>query len=126
MYGHVNNSIYSFLIDSIINAYLREQCGIDPQTSEQIGLVVNSYCDFFQPLSYPAVVHLGLRVVRMGRSSAKYEVGVFEEGKEDVSAGGGSTHVFVDRESKKAAEDGMTEDVRVGLEKLLQIEVAKL
>ena len=122
----MNNSVYAFLFDSIINAYLIERCGHDPPNSDQIGLVVSSYCDFFGPVGFPKVVDLALRVIKLGKSSATYEVGVFERGSEDVRAVGGYTHVFVDRKSNRPASDGMTKGVRKGLSSLLRDEKAKL
>ena len=44
-YSHVNNSVYYHLFDSIVNTYLIEKCGRNPQTSPSIGLVVSSYCE---------------------------------------------------------------------------------
>src|SRR5436309_4167165 len=97
VYHHLNNSVYAFLIDSVINAYLIEHCGLEPATSAQIGLVVSSYCDFFGSVAYPAVVELGLRVLKLGKSSVLYEVGIFEQGQDTVKAVGGFIHVFVEQ-----------------------------
>lgn len=99
---------------------------MDAQTSEQIGLVVNSYCDFFAPISYPSMVELGLGVVEIGRSSVKYEVGVFEQGEDMVKAVGGLTHVFVDRKSRKSNGKGMEMKIRTGLLALQGRAAAKL
>jgi len=125
MYGHLNNSIYLFLFDSIINAYLIEHCGREPTTSEQIGLVVHSQCDYFGSISYPAMIDLGLRVNKLGKSSVTYEVGVFEQGAEDVRAVGGYIHVFVDREKNRPVANGMPQEVKQGLQKLLVKEMSK-
>ena len=122
----MNNSVYAFLIDSIINAYLIERCGMDPQLSNQIGLVVSSYCDFFGSVAFPSVLDLELRAVSLGKSSVKYEVGVFEQGKADVRAVGGSIHVFVERNGRRPAKDGMDPEMRRGLMKLLGNAAAKL
>ena len=62
-------------------------------------------------------MELGLRVNKLGKSSVVYEVGVFKEGTEAVSAVGGYTHVFVHNTSRKSA--AIDSDARVGLEKLL-------
>lgn len=126
MYHHLNNSVYAFLIDSIINAYLIAKCGMDPRSSKQVGFVVNSYCDFFGSVAYPSVLDLGLRAVNLGKSSIKYEVGVFENGEDEVKAVGGSTHVFVDRDSKRPANNGMEPEIRTGLTELLGKVPAKL
>ena len=118
VYGHMNNAVYLTLFDSIINAYLKQHCGRVPNHSDQNGFVVHSWCDFFKPVGYPAVLDLGLKVVRIGSSSATYEVGVFERGNADVRAVGGYTHVFVDRETRRPVPEGMPREVRDGLERL--------
>lgn len=125
-YHHLNNSVYAFLIDSIINAYLMEKCGLNPRLSKQVGLVVSSYCDFFGSVAYPSVLDLGLRAVKLGFSSVKYEVGVFEKDKEDVKAVGGSIHVFVEQDNRKPANGGMEPEMRRGLRALLEKTTAKL
>ena len=138
MYGHMNNSIYAFLFDSIVNSYLIAHCGLDPfmgrgsssssaassdrsadsKRSSQIGLVVSSYCDYFSSVSFPSVLELGLRAVKLGSSSVTYEIGVFCRGEEEVKVVGGYTHVFVQREGMRPSKDGMEKVVREGLEKL--------
>ncbi|KDQ49268.1 hypothetical protein JAAARDRAFT_42995 [Jaapia argillacea MUCL 33604] len=116
-YSHLNNSIYYHLFDSIINVYLIDHCGQVPHSSPLIGLVISSHCHFFQPLSYPQVLDLGLRVNKLGSSSVAYEVGVFEQGKITPAAVGGYTHVFVDSQSRKSTQMG--EEIRKGLQRLL-------
>ncbi|CAF9938734.1 hypothetical protein IMSHALPRED_001069 [Imshaugia aleurites] len=126
MYDHMNNSVYSFLFDSIINAYLIERCRLHPPTSPQIGLVIRSNADYFRPVGFPSIVDLGLRVNKLGKSSVTYEVGVFERGDEKISAVGGYTHVFVERETNRPAATGMPEEIRRGLEKISLDEKPKL
>ena len=112
--------------DSIINAYLIECCGLHPPSSSQIGLVVHSHCDFFGSVAFPSIVDLGLRVVKLGKSSVSYEVGFFEQGQDDVRAVGGFTHVFVGRQTNKPAASGMLPETRQGLQKLVMCEKARL
>ncbi|KZV69187.1 Thioesterase/thiol ester dehydrase-isomerase [Peniophora sp. CONT] len=116
-YGHVNNSVYYHLFDSVINAYLIAHCGLEPTKSERIGLVVESHASFFAPLAFPEVLELGLRAIALGRSSVTYEVGVWKEGVEKVAAVGGYTHVFVDSESRRTS--AIEGNLRVGLGRLL-------
>ncbi|KAL5484840.1 hypothetical protein ACEPAI_7482 [Sanghuangporus weigelae] len=153
-YSHVNNAIYYHLIDSIVNTYLAEQCGCIPSTSSStsesesaniapIGLVVSSHCEFFAPISFPDVVTLGLRVVKLGRSSVSYEVGFFTESssskppseneKNDVDgkavqevakAVGGYTHVFVDRIHRRPIKE-MSPTLRNGLQAIIAESSAK-
>jgi len=122
VYHHMNNSIYSFLIDSIVNAYLIEKCGLNPASSKQVGLVVSTYCDYFGSVGYPSVLELGLRVVKLGKSSVMYEVGIFEKGQEQVKAVGGSIHVFVESKGRRPAKDGMEPEMREGLAQILEKE----
>lgn len=112
-YSHINNSVYYHLFDSVVNTYLIQQCNLSPTSSQLIGLVVESHCEFFSPSSFPDVLELGLRVNRLGKSSVTYEVGVFKEGEDLPGAVGGYTHVFVDSDCRRSAE--MTEEYRVGL-----------
>ncbi|TEY84263.1 hypothetical protein BOTCAL_0018g00400 [Botryotinia calthae] len=120
MYDHMNNSIYNFLFDSIVNSYLIEHCGLHPPTSSQYGLVVHSHGDFFGSIAFPAVADLALRVNKLGNSSVTYEIGLFERGVEEVKSVGEIIHVFVERETGRPATRGMNDTIKQGLRKILQ------
>jgi len=105
--------------DSVVNTYLIKHCALNPPTSDQIGLVVHSHCDYFAPVGFPAVVDLALRVNKLGKSSVTYEIGVFERGQDDVKAVGEFVHVFVEREGRRPAKSGMANDLKNGLQKLV-------
>ncbi len=100
-YGHINNAVYYSYIDSVVNQFLIERQLLDIEKSDSIGLVVQSQCQFFRPLSYPGRVDCGLRVTHLGNSSVSYEVGMFAEAEAAAAAVGGFTHVFVDREARR-------------------------
>lgn len=119
MYDHMNNSVYYFLFDSVVNTYLIQHCSLHPPSSSQIGLVVHSHCDYFAPLGFPAVADLALRVNKLGKSSVAYEIGVFERGVEEIKAVGEFVHVFVDRESRKPGKNGMDGGLKDGLGKIV-------
>ena len=119
VYAHLNNAIYQHIIDSVVNTYLITHCGLNPSSSPQVGLVVHAECDYFGPISFPSVVEAGLAVVKLGRKSVTYEVGLFEEGHDAVRAVGGFVHVFVEAGSRKA-NGAMGEGLRSGLEKLVR------
>ncbi|KYK57334.1 thioesterase family protein [Drechmeria coniospora] len=118
MYDHMNNSIYNFLFDSAVNAYLVEHCGLHPPSSSQHPLVAHTATDYFSAVAYPAVAEVGVRVTKLGRSSVTYEVAVFEQGIDRVKAVGDFVHVFVDRATGRPPRDGMAVELRRGLEKL--------
>jgi acyl-CoA thioester hydrolase len=125
-YGHLNNSIYNFLIDSVVNDYLITHCGLQPTSSDSphIGLVVSSQCAYFESVTFPEVLELGLCVRKLGTSSVVYEVGFFKEGEEKVRAVGGFVHVFVEGEGRRPVK-ALEERMREGLERIL-VEEARL
>ncbi|KAK5165082.1 uncharacterized protein LTR77_009179 [Saxophila tyrrhenica] len=120
MFHHLNNPVYGVLIDSIINSYLIQQAGYSMANWKQIGLVGSTYCDYFGAAQYPGMLDVGLRVVRMGKSSIMYEVGIFQEGSEQVKAVGGFTQIWVDRASSKTLKDGIPKEVKEPLQPLLE------
>jgi acyl-CoA thioester hydrolase len=77
-------------------------------------------------VAYPSVVDLGLRVLKLGKSSVLYEVGIFEQGQDTVKAVGGFIHVFVEQDSRRPAKEGMDPTIRDGLQQILTNEAAKL
>ncbi|KAI0144212.1 Thioesterase/thiol ester dehydrase-isomerase [Hypoxylon sp. NC0597] len=119
MYDHLNNSVYNFLFDSVVNAYLIDYCGLHPPTSAQHPLMAQTHCNYFSPISYPKVAELCLRVNKLGKSSAVYEVALFEKDVEQVKAVGEFVHVFVDRTTQRPNANGMNSQLRQGLEKLV-------
>ncbi|KAL2758744.1 hypothetical protein ACRALDRAFT_2098074 [Sodiomyces alcalophilus JCM 7366] len=119
MYQHMNNSIYNFLYDSVVNAYLIEHCNFNPSSSPQHGLIVHSHNDYFASISFPAVAELALRVNKLGKTSVTYEVALFEKGVAEVRSVGELVHVFVDRPTGRPAASGMNDEMRRGLERIL-------
>ncbi|KAK1750793.1 HotDog domain-containing protein [Echria macrotheca] len=119
MYDHMNNSIYNFLYDSVINDYLMKHCGLQPPTSPQYGMVVHSHNDYFASISFPACAELALRVNKIGNSSVTYEIALFEKGVEGVRSVGEFVQVFVDRETGRPNARGMNPLLREGLERIL-------
>ena len=103
-YGHLNNVVHYSLFDSLVNAWLIEKGALDVEKGEVIGLVVETGCHYFAPLTYPDPVIAGLRVAHLGRSSVRYEVGIFAKGSDLTAAKGHFVHVYVDRGTRRPAE----------------------
>ena len=143
----MNNSSYYLIADSIVNTYLIQHCeiqpflhpstsaspssasspqksdGPSPSSKDPIGLVISSDATYFAPTSFPATLQVGLRVVKLGTSSVKYEVGIWEkESSQDQIPAAAvvthATHVFVDRISRRSVK-AMPQALRTGLEKLV-------
>jgi acyl-CoA thioester hydrolase len=116
VYGHVNNVEYYAFFDTVINAWLIREGGLDIHGGDVIGLCAESHCEFHAPLEFPETVTAGLRVAHLGRSSVRYEIGLFGEGKDEPAAEGWFVHVFVDREERRPRE--IPAGVRGALERL--------
>jgi acyl-CoA thioester hydrolase len=116
VYGHVNNVEYYSFFDTVINAFLIGEGGLDIQGGDVIGLCVESHCAFKQPLAFPEAVDAGLRVVHLGNSSVRYEVGLFRAGEVTPAAEGWFVHVFVERKSRRP--HAIPQQIRAALEKL--------
>lgn len=101
VYGHVNNVIYYSFFDTAVNGYLIHAGALDIERSSVIGLVVETRCNYFAPLSFPQAVDAGLRVAQLGRSSVRYEVGLFAQGEPQSVASGHFVHVYVDRTTRR-------------------------
>lgn len=100
IYGHVNNVEYYSFFDTVINAWLIEEGGLDIQSGETIGVCAESGCRFVAPVAFPESIEAGLRVSKVGNSSVRYEIGLFRENGEPL-AEGWFVHVFVDREDRR-------------------------
>jgi acyl-CoA thioester hydrolase len=118
VYGHVNNVVYYSYFDTVINAYLIAAGGLDIEKSPVIGLCVESQCRYFRPLAFPDRIDAGLRVGKLGKTSVRYEVGLFKSGDASPAASGHFVHVFVDRASRRSTP--ILEPMRGALAKLLR------
>ena len=100
-YGHVNNVVYYSWFDTAVNAHLIEQGVLDTAAGATIGLVVETQCHYFAPLSFPQTIEAGIRVAHMGSSSVRYEVGLFAQGAPLTAARGHFVHGYVDRATQR-------------------------
>ena len=116
IYGHVNNVTYYSYFDTVVNCFLIDQGGLDIETDSVIGVAVETMCKFNKPLAYPEVLEAGLRVGKLGNSSVRYEIGIFQEGAAEAAAMGHFVHVFVDRATGKPAP--IPDAIRSALERI--------
>lgn len=116
VYGHVNNVEYYAFFDTVINAWLIGEGGLDIHAGETIGLCAESHCDFHAALSFPETVAAGLRVGSLWRTSVRYEIALFSTGAAEPAATGWFVHVFVDRATRRPAP--IPQPIRAALERL--------
>ena len=101
VYGHVNNVVYYSFFDTAVNGLLMEAGALDIHRGEVIGLVVETQCNYFAPIAFPQAVTAGVRVAQLGRSSVRYEIGLYAGDAADSAAAGHFIHVYVDRATRR-------------------------
>jgi len=77
---------------------------------------VETGCTYFSPISFPDIVHCGLRVAHLGSSSVRYELGIFRNDEQTASAQGYFVHVCCERATH--APVPMPPTLRAALERL--------
>lgn len=101
VYGHVNNVQYYSYFDTAVNQFLIERGVLDIHNGEIVGFVVDSGCAYFSPLAFPDMVHVGIRVAKLGNSSVRYEIGIYRNDDPSPCAVGHFVHVYVERSSNR-------------------------
>lgn len=117
LYGHVNNVVYYAYFDTVINRYLISAGGLDIMNGPVIGVAAESHCRYRRAVAFPTDLDAGLRVGKMGRSSVRYEIGLFAQGEAEVAAEGWFVHVFVDRATRRPAP--IPDRIRAALERIV-------
>ncbi|MET9080869.1 thioesterase family protein [Streptomyces sp. NPDC004237] len=82
-YGHINNTVYYEYFDTAVNAWLSDLCGV------------------LRSASFPAVLDVGIALVRLGRSSVTYQLAVYPTAGSEPHVVGRFVHVYVDPESRR-------------------------
>jgi acyl-CoA thioester hydrolase len=116
LYGHVNNVVYYAYFDTVINRYLIDEGGLKLDSTDPIGVCVESSCRYLDAVAFPDSLAAGLRVSKLGNSSVRYEIGIFRDGEETPRAVGWFVHVFVDHQTRKPVP--LPERIRTALERL--------
>jgi acyl-CoA thioester hydrolase len=100
-YGHVNNVAYYSYFDSAVNGYLMEAAATDTRALPAIGIVAETSCRFFREVSFPDLLHIGLRLEKLGDSSVIYQLAVFCGDDIEPAAVGRFVHVYVDAQTRR-------------------------
>ena len=118
VYGHINNSVYYFYFDTVVNRFLIDNGLLEIGKSDVIGLVVETSCSYFSPVSFPDDISAALRVAKLGTSSVTYEVALFKNDDYTAAAQGHFVHVYVDEKTRRPVK--ISDKMR---EKLMEIVV---
>jgi acyl-CoA thioester hydrolase len=117
VYGHVNNVVYYSYFDTVINQYLIEKGGLDPHDGAVVGMAVETGCRFHRSLAFPDLVQAGLRIRHLGRTSVRYEIGLFRNDEPESCADGHFVHVLVERATQRPVP--IPEPIRTALASLI-------
>lgn len=116
VYGHVNNTVYYSWFDTAVNHWLIRKGLLDLEHSRIVSLVVETGCSYFESVTYPEQIDIGLRADSIGTSSVTYALGVFRKGAQETAAVGRFVHVTVDRETRRPVP--LPEALRLALREL--------
>ena len=116
VYGHMNNVVHYALFDTAVNGWLIEQGVLDPKHGAQIGLVVETGCRYHAEIVFPDRITAGMRVASVGRSSVRYEIGLFRNDAEEAAAEGFFVHVHVDAQTRRPV--ALAPELRAAVESL--------
>ncbi|HAV36647.1 MAG TPA: thioesterase, partial [Massilia sp.] len=116
-YGHVNNVNYYSFFDTAVNRYLIDRGVLDIHKDDIVGFVVETGCSYFSSISFPDLIHVGVRVAKLGNSSVRYEIALYRNDDALPAAAGHFVHVYVDRRSNKSVP--IPESARAVLQPLL-------
>jgi acyl-CoA thioester hydrolase len=101
VYGHINNVVYYAFFDTAVNQFLIKSEVLDIHAGSQIGLVIETGCNYFAPLAFPQPIKAGIRVTKLGSSSVRYEVALFADGSSVAAAQGHFVHVYVNKATRR-------------------------
>jgi len=103
VFGHVNNAHYYSLFDTAVCEFLVGRGILTWRGSDHYMVVAESGCRYHSEVAFPDQITAGLRVMRLGTSSVRYDIGVFREEDPAASAEGFMVHVCVSAHTRRPA-----------------------
>ena len=97
VFQHVNNVHYFSYFDTAVTYYEMTENVVGLLDGPTHCVVAEVACRYHSSLAFPDRVAVGIRVARIGRSSVRYEIGVFRNDEDLAAAEGYFVHVFVAR-----------------------------
>jgi acyl-CoA thioester hydrolase len=101
VFAHVNNVNYFSYFDTAVTYYEMTEKVVGLLDGPVHCVVAEVACRYYASLAFPDRATVGIRVAAIGRSSVRYEIGVFRNDEDIASAEGHFVHVFVERGVQK-------------------------
>ncbi len=97
VFAHVNNVVYFSYFDTAITYFEMSEKVVGLLDGPVHCVVAEVACRYHASLAFPDRVTVGIRVASIGRSSVRYEIGIFRNDEAAATAEGHFVHVFVER-----------------------------
>lgn len=112
-YGHLNNMVYYSFFDTAVTNWLF-QSGLAADGHNRMFFVAETGCRYLAEIAYPDKVTVGLRIAHLGTSSIRYDLAIFRNEEDEVSAEGLFVHVNIDPAARRPApiDDALREKLR--------------
>ena len=113
----MNNAKYYEFFDTVIGKMLFGIKVLDLKEESAIFVTAETGCTYYEEISFPDQVIAGLKIKYLGISSVQYDIGLFKNNNESISARGHFVHVLIDRKTKKPMKIPL--QIKTSLEVLL-------
>ena len=101
VFQHVNNVNYISFFDTAVTYFEMTSGAVDLLDGPVHCVVAEVMCRYYSSVAFPDRITVGVRVARIGRTSVRYEIGVFRNDADEAAAEGYFVHVFVDRATQR-------------------------
>jgi acyl-CoA thioester hydrolase len=102
-FGHVNNAKYFTYYESARIRYFQEVGMLDHYESRrQAPAMVTTTCNFRRQARYPETLEVGIRIVKIGKSSFTHEYCIFLKDQDTVVADGTSVCAWIDYDANQS------------------------
>jgi acyl-CoA thioester hydrolase len=101
VFQHINNVNYFSYFDTAVTYFEMTERVVGLLEGPTHCVVAEVTCRYHSSLAFPDRVLVGIRVAKIGRSSVRYEVGVFRNDDDVAAAEGHFVHVFVARGTQR-------------------------
>tara|TARA_B100001996_G_scaffold167595_1_gene127751 strand:+ start:160 stop:594 length:435 start_codon:yes stop_codon:yes gene_type:complete len=114
---HLNNAKYYEFFDTVIGKMLFGIEGLNLKQGKTIFVTAETGCSYYEEISFPDEVTAGLKIKRLGNSSVQYDIGLFKNENNTISARGHFVHVLINTSNGKPLT--IPSDIKKALEKFL-------
>ena len=117
-YGHMNNAYYYSVFENAVMTWLEVVNEFNVYDGSVRCFTVENGCQYHDAVRYPDELECAVRISKIGNSSVRYELGIFNKQSETVAATGFIVDVFVDAGTERPV--AIPDEFRQAMESLLK------